>query len=66
MDQLESICNFMHFDNKVIILLIEICHNFFKDISPKEFPTDRKASLPKRCIAWNSKRKETVFWCPDC
>jgi len=36
MDQLETICNFMHFNKKVIILLKEMCRSFLKDISPKE------------------------------
>jgi len=62
MDQFESICNFMHFNNNDNIGTYQRRFKLFK-IYP-----EKKARPTRRCVVCNknNRRKETVFWCPKC
>jgi hypothetical protein len=39
-----------------------------KDIFQKEYHRQKKGQAKKRCAVCykNKRRKETVFWCPEC
>jgi len=54
---------------KAIIPQTKMCHDFLKDIFQKEYHQQKKKARPtKRCVVCykNNRRKETVFWCPEC
>jgi len=50
---------------KAIIPQTKMCRDLMKDIFQKEY---RQKKTTKRCVMCykNNRRKETVFWCPEC
>jgi len=54
---------------KAIIPQTKMCCDLLKDIFQKEYHQQKKKARPKkRCVVCykNNRRKETVFWCPEC
>jgi len=41
---------------------------FLERYFPKRIPTEKKARPTRRCVVCykNNRRKERVFWCPEC
>ena len=54
---------------QAIIPQTKMCHDFLKDIFQKESHRQKRKARPtKRSVVCykNNRRKETVFWCPEC
>jgi len=53
---------------KAIIPETKMCRDFLKDIFQKEYHRQKKRPGQQRGVVCykNNRRKETVFWCPEC